>query len=174
MDDTFESFKDICKFASVYLGMNLTCGLPLRGGISKGDVINISKPMNNIMQTCLVGNGIVNAYHSEQQQNWMGVAIDEKCLKGFTEDEYKSLFIDEKMPIVKYSVPIKEFNKEKNEVEQVYKEMHVVDWTIIPELFKGMDKEKLKSYFAQYKKPIEKINDKIDNTYRFFTDNYNP
>jgi hypothetical protein len=162
-DDSVESFKDLCKFASSYLALNLWCGLPLRGGVSKGDIVNINKDVNNIAQTCIVGKGVVNAYHTEQKQNWMGIAIDDECITGLTSEDLKTT------PIVNYVVPMKVLDKGTCQEKQVYENKYVVNWTLFNEYFTD-SLDFFNDCFSKYNKPIQGIENKIQNTYKFFID----
>lgn len=165
LDDSIESLKDLCKFASSYLAVNLLQGLPLRGGLSKGEIINVDKKVNNIAQTCIVGKGVVNAYHAEQKQNWMGITIDETQI---SENELEVLLSDENTPVIKYKVPMKRYNKKEEKYEQYYEEKNVIDWTLFKdEYFKETDLKVLTDRFSEHNKPIEGIEDKIENTYNF-------
>lgn len=169
LDDTVESLKDLCKFVSSYLAVNLWQGLPLRGGISKGEIINVDKKVNNIAQTCIVGKGVVNAYHAEQKQNWMGITIDETQIN---EEELEALLSDDNTPIIKYNVPMKRYNKKEEKDEQYYEEKNVIDWTLFKnEYFKETDLKVLTDHFSEHNKPIEGIEDKIKNTYNFLVKN---
>lgn len=149
-DTEKETFDDLCKFATNHLFCMFISGIPLRGGIAKGEVIVVEKSLNGIKQTSIVGSGIVKAYEVESIQNWMGIGIDSQITCEETND------------VIKTTVPMKNGTKD----------MYVLDWSqwIMETIKDPLPLSFFEDNFAKYGKSIEdpRVKEKIQNTYEFY------
>lgn len=95
----------------------------------------------------------------------MGIVIDETCI---SEKELEVLLSDKNTPIINYEVPMKRYNKKKDIDEQYSDSKYVIDWTVFKDsYFKDTDLEVITARFSEHNKPINGIEDKIINTYKF-------
>jgi hypothetical protein len=165
-DASLDSLMKLFAFASVYINLTFTMGVPLRGAISKGYISEIITPMNNNIQSCFVGTGIVKAYQLEGKQDWMGCIIDDECIKDIPKDVLVHIQAEKNSYITKYMVPFK-----VNGVIEP-KEAYVVNWAISPSSTIDNSIEFFNSKFNQFKKDINniRVKNKINNTYKFYTE----
>ncbi len=153
-----ESLYLLCSFSSIFLGMTLMLGVPLRGGISKGDIIVFDKSMNNINQQCIMGKGLVNANNLEKNQKWMGAIVDHELI-----DKTHSVWNKTPLPIVNYNVPF----------GQDVISYNTINWTL-EAVTNHCGKEDgytfFENKFKQFNKTIShpSVIEKIQNTYSFF------
>ena len=167
-DNSNETLMKFFGFTSVFLSMTFILGVPLRGAISKGHVSELRTPVNNIIQSCVVGKGIVNAYSLEGKQNWMGCIVDEKCLKNIPTDEVELLISKKFSSLIKYKVPIKMKNS-RGKIIFGSEINYVINWTNTPNIIED-NIEFFKDNFSRFNKNIEikDVKNKIQNTFNFF------
>lgn len=102
--------------------LSFSNGLPLRGGISKGN-LSIVRKRNNII---LLGDSIVKAYELEASQNWSGCAIDPEIIQRFLppsdeiSDNISHITLKDYPQLLEYQVPL-----QKNASKSLY----AINWT---------------------------------------------
>lgn len=167
-DNSNETLIKFFSFTSVFLSMTFIMGVQLRGAISIGDVSELRTAVNNIVQSCVVGKGIVNAYSLEGKQNWMGCIVDEKCLKNIPIEQIELLISKKNSSLVRYNVPIKTKNK-KGKIIFDSEMNYVINWTNAPGIIED-DINFFKDNFSRFNKNIETkdVENKIKNTFNFY------
>lgn len=156
-DDTKESFLGVVTATTYLTTLFMVNGVPLRGGISFGN-ITAYKNRDNLN---IFGDSIVNAYELERNQQWSGVIIDHKCLEleGIKKSE-ELAFMKAGMSIVEYYVPMK---------SGPLKTHYVCNWAMTLKKY-DIDKESIREYFSEHNKKIDNwsVKTKIDNTIKFY------
>lgn len=155
-------------FTSVFIQKTFILGVPLRGAISKGNVSELTTPVNNILQSCVIGNGIVNAYKLEGKQNWMGCIVDPICFRGMPMGYVELLISKKNSSVVKYKVPIKKRNI-KGKIIGDFESNYVINWTNVPGLIQN-DIKFFEDNFSRFEKSITNKDTKykIKNTFNFY------
>lgn len=169
-------FVYLIQTLQIFLAGTLVNGIPLRGGVSVGDLSVIGDEYSNdfiVNHKTIIGEGLVNAYKLEGLSDWSGCIIDETTIKYIENEVFKScngniaLLEDkdvisigsmiEKNLISKYDVPLKDGNK---------KEFHVIDWRPFAP---GCTSEVISNSFKSHGKKIDNgsIKRKIENTFDF-------
>lgn len=72
-----EDFRSIVQYASGLIGFGFSEGFLFRGAIVRGEA--------HVDETMIVGRGFIEAYTMEQNQEWIGCWIDDRCLDGIQE-----------------------------------------------------------------------------------------
>lgn len=83
-----QSFIQLCVACSNMIAMGMYTGLPLRGGISIGDLESFSGNPNGpalAIQT-VYGRGLISAYEQEALAEWAGCIIDQEAVRQYDED----------------------------------------------------------------------------------------
>lgn len=173
---TVLEFVYLIQTLQIFLAGTLVGGIPLRGGVSVGNLSVIGVEYSNdfiVNHKTIIGEGLVNAYKLEGLSDWSGCIIDEKVIKYLDNEvsnachgnfdllndmdmiSIKSMI--EKKFIVKYDVPYK---------GDLKKEHHVIDWRPIAP---GCTEESIRSFFESHRKKIESegVIKKIQNTMHF-------
>jgi hypothetical protein len=99
-----KSFLGITLATSQLAALCMNRGIPLRGGISTGD-ISVARSGSSMN---VFGNSIVNAYELENKQEWSGVIVDDACidLEHIKKSEELKTLLENRV-IVNYEVPMK-------------------------------------------------------------------
>ena len=138
--------------SKVLLKMGISEGIPLRGGISLGEI----SILNNL-GTTIVGRALTNAYQLESVQNWSGAIIDPNCFKIHPNDKYfLELLTDTKKPLlVDYDVPL------KSEIDSKFYAINWVD--------KNDTIEEIRNSFYAHNKEVNGVKQEeiIENTVKF-------
>jgi hypothetical protein len=95
--DTYESLDTLIATCSVLIGRSVLMGWPLRGGVAYGECILDRR------RRVFIGKPMVNAYQTEQAQDWIGAAFHDSCLSHLRLGQVISTHDD----VVHYSVPTK-------------------------------------------------------------------
>lgn len=167
-DTSNENLTKFISFTSIFIAMTFSLGVPLRGAISKGYVSELITPVNNIVQSCVVGTGIVNAYQLEGKQNWMGCIVDKSCFTNIPDSVIDIMISSKLSSLAKYRVPIKKKNH-KNKLVYDAETNYVVNWTNLPDILKN-DIKFFEDNFSRFEKSIEHkdVKQKIKNTFDFY------
>lgn len=145
-EDNKEAYKDLIAFVFRFLQLSIVHKMPLRGGITYGDVY-----VNN-SRNIFLGQGIVDAVQLEGKQEWIGVAIDDTATLRYSEElsqDYLGPIFKVLLPM--YDVSIKERGK---------KRCQVINWRLNIVVEKGVE-----TLFSPSE--IEGVQVKIDNTLEF-------
>jgi len=96
-DASIKAFGDLTKFSQLLLGITFNKGLLLRGAITKGEVF--------VDGHILIGEPIVRAYHMQQEQEWVGCWMQDKCIDTLS-PEHKAAAVDYSQ-VFHYPIPLK-------------------------------------------------------------------
>ena len=103
-----ESLSLLCNFTAQLIGATVIFGLPLRGGISKGEIVVAEKPLNGSVSKNVYGSGFVSAHTFEGGQEWMGCVVDTECFAHFDKDVTPDAFMAQGAGIAVYEdIPYK-------------------------------------------------------------------
>lgn len=151
------SFLAIALATSQLTALCMSRGVPLRGGISTGDisVVRSGSSMN------VFGNSIVNAYELENKQEWSGVIVSDSCINlGHVSNSEELKTLLENRVIVTYEVPMKSGK---------IRPYHVCNWT---HMFHERDysSDVIVSAFASHNKGTDNwgVKTKMNNTIDFY------
>lgn len=129
-DGTLTDLLRLVDIVKLLLFQACVAGLPLRGAISKGDVMELKSNIEekHFYADAIFGTGIVNAYELEGLAAWSGCIIDDECAtqlfeefeneQGFGIKNLYDVFYHRGL-LLKYPVPMKDGTK---------KEMTVINW----------------------------------------------
>lgn len=101
-DDTEMSFISLVTYVWRLLQHSIFTKIPVRGGISYGEVCIFSN------RNIVIGDGLTNAYLLESKQKWIGVSVDKSAYAQYEEifsDEVWGQFFNELL--IDYDVPLK-------------------------------------------------------------------
>ena len=162
-DNSIDNFINIVNTTSTLLNIGIKEGLPLRGGISCGNFLAVSRKFTNqkfvFSKQLMLGKALVEAYELESQQEWSGCIIQQSCIEQFSNiaEKAKLNFIIEHHKIIKYDVPLK---KEKAKY-------YVVNWI---KNNHSIDNKNISSAFSKHNKNINSssVECKIKHTIDFF------
>lgn len=163
------SFVKLLNIVSDLIAISFRTGLPLRGGISFGE-LHTYKNSNN---TTVIGKGLINAYKIEETQNWAGcivdkIAIDELNIQNSFLPEIKKITYDDLINVVKilqeYDVPLKSGISERN---------YVVNWTNNVNVSDYLNEDFIRKSFSMHNKSVNdsRVQSKINNTIDYFKSN---
>ena len=158
-----ESLLILSNFTAQFIGTTAILGLPLRGGISKGQVQVVEQPLNGNIVRNVFGSGVVAAHNFEGGQEWMGCVIDEECLSLFPENVANDLLTLPGTTLSKYPVPKKENWQYTSDV--------AVDWrSCLRETTPDANYEFFMEQFGRYNKRITSdVERKVRNTFKFYS-----
>jgi hypothetical protein len=161
-DDNIKSLKNLSQFASIYLAKSLSLGLPHRGAIAKGHVMLIDLPLNGVMQSNVVGSGVINARKFGISHCWMGCVVNENCFDSLAQDQLNEFLNQPLCTVVEYNTQCSTNPKHNTNF--------VVNWTFLHMLFKK-DVYFFQDLFTKYNKGInDNVATKIKNTHKFYID----
>jgi len=162
-DSSPESLLILSNFAAQFIGTTVILGLPLRGGISKGQVHAVELPLNGNAVRNVFGSGVVAAHNFEGGQEWMGCVIDKECLDLFPENVVHDLLTLPRTTLGRYPVPYKERARYQSDV--------VVDWrSCLRETTPDANYDFFLEQFGRYNKPITAgVETKVRNTFAFYS-----
>lgn len=145
-EDNKEAYKDLIAFVFRFLQLSIAHEMPLRGGITYGEVyVNASR---NIF----LGQAIVDAVQLEGKQEWIGIAIDSTATTRYSEE----LLQDYLGPIFEVLLPMYDVAMKRGEK----KRCQVINWRLNILAEKGIE-----GLFNTSE--IENVQVKIDNTLKF-------
>ncbi|PHO06810.1 hypothetical protein BFT35_08990 [Thermoanaerobacterium thermosaccharolyticum] len=98
-NDDIDRLEKIIRSLNILMARSILEGFPLRGALSKGDMF-IKPPI-------IIGEPFISAYKLEEQQEWAGIIIDNRCFTNEFEIKLLELLEQEKL-LVKTYVPIKD------------------------------------------------------------------
>lgn len=159
-----ESLLILSNFTAQFIGTTVILGLPLRGGISKGQVKTVEEPLNGNIVRNVVGSGVAAAHNFEMGQEWMGCVIDNECLSLFPKTVARDLLTLPGTTLCKYPVPHKKNCQYTSNV--------VVDWRgILRETTPDANYEFFMEQFGRHnKQPItSSVETKVRNTFKFYS-----
>lgn len=172
-NNSMTSFIDITTSLRTLLNHSFVLGFPLRGALVEGDLTILKGTFNsgkdNTFNT-LIGNGLVEAYKLEGEQNWSGCVIEDKCIELYnnyvrqffeTNSDLANLdYLIEKKILLKYKVPFK---------AGIIKEHYVIDWVNLGNKSILTDDLNVRNRFAEFKKNIDdwRVENIIENTLKF-------
>jgi len=168
------SFRKLLFHVKNFIIFGVTADCPVRCSISIGNLD--VKHENTIgefehIQTKIIGNSLVRAANLEKIQNWSGCVIDPEAIEYYDKsvenrpysDSSHMIFITGKQIILNYPVPIL---REGKAITEVYP---VINWPngIPDEVPSRIIEESFKKYHSEI---TESVQEKIDNTLKFYSD----
>lgn len=157
-DTSTKGFLYLLAVSRIILSSAMGGGIPLRGGISVGEVSVIK----NEYGTTILGKGLTKAYEIESNQSWSGAIVSKECFDFLKEPDSKDLAerlikAEREILIRKYNVPSK--NGEKEE--------YVVEWT---EYYLIKSEKDVIQAFSKHNKStdLERTQKIIENTVKFY------
>lgn len=175
--DTMIDFVDLVTIAQNIMIHSITCGIPLRGAISHGN-IDVSggqlAAASQMIQYSVIGTAVIKAVTLEKSQRWAGCVIDDDAILKFENDFKKienstlnsNLFCD-----LSYLVNSKILSHYSAPRKKSSDKMYVINWlNRVPTPF--TEAEVRKSFEMHNKTLSHEINYIVDNTVRFMHDMY--
>lgn len=169
-DASLDSFAVITQFASAYLAVSLTVGLPHRGAISVGELQKIDLPVNGNMSRNVLGTGLIRAHQLESSQDWSGALIDDRCLDELGMSR-RAILLRGDLPIIEYD--LKGIDRRQSPMDCGL----VIDWPRCLAAFHPHREDAfVEVKFGAHKKKtdIESVRQKILNTQRFLNSRQGP
>lgn len=145
------SFVKLLQIVSDLIAFSFRTGLPLRGGISFGE-LHTHKNFNN---TTVIGKGLINAYKIEESQNWAGCIVDKIAIDEFNRQNdllpklkkitYEDLVSEAKI-LEEYEVPLKTGKIEKR---------IVINWKTNTNISKYISEDYIRNSFSMHNKNVD-------------------
>lgn len=157
-----ESLLILTNFTAQFIAFTAILGIPVRGGISKGQVQAVELPLNGKTIRNVQGGGVIAAHNFEAGQEWMGCAVDKECLRLFPEEVARDLLTLQGTTLTQYDVPYKQGAEPTSDV--------AVDWRpCLREIAPNANYEFFAHQFGRYNKPLtEGVVRKVRHTATFY------